>query len=122
MWSIKKENRFNQKRRILKRVAGEVLLQEKSKVKNLESLTGKVVQNFVMKEKERIHLNESSVRLLNPENVLKRGYTLTLKEGKIIKSVSDLQIADNIETRFADGKVKSKITKKENNGSKKNNI
>ncbi|MCG6190416.1 exodeoxyribonuclease VII large subunit [Maribellus maritimus] len=117
MWSIKKENRFNQKRRILKRVAGEVLLQEKSKVKNLGSLTGKVVQNFVLKEKERIHLNESSMRLLNPENVLKRGYTLTLKEGKIIKSVSDLQIEDNIETRFADGKVKSKITKKENDGS-----
>jgi exodeoxyribonuclease VII large subunit len=53
------------------------------------------------------------VRLLNPENVLNRGYTLTLKDGKIVKSANPLQLNDEIETRFADGKIKSKITKKE---------
>jgi len=56
------------------------------------------------------------VRLLNPENILKRGYSLTLKEGRVVKSVDDLQIGEAIETRLAKGKVKSKIIKKENNG------
>jgi exodeoxyribonuclease VII large subunit len=117
LWRVKKENRLNRKQRILKRVAGEVLLQEKSRVNVLEESVGKETRNFIQKEKERVHLNENTVRLLNPENVLKRGYTLTLKEGKIVKSADDVLVDETIETRFADGKVKSKIIKKENNGS-----
>jgi exodeoxyribonuclease VII large subunit len=51
------------------------------------------------------------VRLLNPEKVLKRGYTLSMKDGKIVKSAKQLSAGDEMETRFADGSVKSKITK-----------
>jgi len=50
--------------------------------------------------------------LLNPKNVLNRGYSLTLKEGKIIKSANLLKVNDEMETRFADGNVKSKVIKK----------
>jgi exodeoxyribonuclease VII large subunit len=42
---------------------------------------------------------------------LKRGYTLTLKEGKIIKSAKQINLNEEIETRFSDGTVKSKIVK-----------
>jgi exonuclease VII large subunit len=40
-----------------------------------------------------------------------------LKNGEIVKSVRELKLNDVIETSFADGKVKSKITKKDKNGS-----
>ena len=116
MWSIKKENFVNQKRRILKRVAGEILLTEKSNAKYIEESVIRETRNFLQREKENIQINENTVRLLNPENILKRGYTLTLKEGKIVKSVSDLEAEEIIETYFTDGKIKSKITNKENNG------
>ncbi len=122
LWGVKTENVLYQKRRMLKRVAGEVLFEEKTKFHFLQESLGKETRNFVQREKERIHLNDNAIRLLDPENVLKRGYTLTLKEGKIVKSVEDLQVNDNIETRFPDGEIKSKITKKENNGSKKNKL
>ena len=51
------------------------------------------------------------IRMVSPENILKRGYTLTLKDGKIIKSVKELKENDIIETVFADGRVES-TTKK----------
>ena len=73
-------------------------------------------KRMILREQEKIHLNENTVRLLNPENVLKRGYTLTLKEGKIVKSAAQLNLNEELETRFADGNVKSKIIKKDNNG------
>jgi exodeoxyribonuclease VII large subunit len=71
---------------------------------------------MIFKEQERIHFLENTARLINPENVLKRGYTLTLKEGKIIKSTKQINLNEEIETRFADGTVKSKIVKKDSNG------
>jgi exodeoxyribonuclease VII large subunit len=65
-------------------------------------------------EEERVHFHENTARLINPKNVLKRGYTLTFKEGKIVKSTKQLKQNDEIETRFTDGIVQSKITKKDN--------
>ena len=61
-------------------------------------------------------LNENTIRLLNPDNVLKRGFTLTLKDGKVIKSVNDVNTGEELITRFADGQVKSKITNNTSNG------
>ena len=69
-------------------------------------------RRWLQRENERLHLNENTVRLLDPENVVKRGFTLTLKDGKIVKSVKQVEMGDELETRFADGTTKSRIIKK----------
>lgn len=51
------------------------------------------------------------VQMISPANILKRGYTLTLKNGKIITSLLDLSVEDVVETRFRDGSSTSVITK-----------
>jgi exodeoxyribonuclease VII large subunit len=48
--------------------------------------------------------------MLDPANVLKRGYTITTKEGMIIKNSGQLTRDDQIETIFSDGKIKSQVT------------
>jgi exodeoxyribonuclease VII large subunit len=53
---------------------------------------------------------ENKLSLLSPENVLKRGYTITSVGGKIMLSASDLRNGSEIETQFSDGKVKSTVT------------
>jgi len=54
------------------------------------------------------------IRLLNsndPNQKLKQGYTLTRnEEGKIIKSVRELDANDILNTYFIDGEAKSKVT------------
>lgn len=52
---------------------------------------------------------EQYVKMTSPDTILKRGYTLTLKNGTIVKSVHQLNANDVIETRFADGTVQSNI-------------
>ncbi len=112
VWKLETKNTLNRKNRILKRVTGEAILKEKANIKHLKNLFASKTQRLIYKEQERIHLNENTVRLLNPENVLKRGFTLTLKEGKIVKSAKQLKMNEVIETQFADGNVKSKISKR----------
>ncbi len=69
------------------------------------------VQNLVLKRGNKLTFWEKQIQLLDPEKTLKRGYTLTLKDGEIIKSKKSLKKGDLVETRFSDGKVESKIEK-----------
>lgn len=115
MWFAVSKTGISQKRRNLKHVVNESILRQKTVLAHLKDLVKGNSKNMIFREQERIHFNENTIRLINPENVLKRGYTLTLKEGKIIKSTKQININEEIETRFADGTVKSKIVKKDSN-------
>jgi exodeoxyribonuclease VII large subunit len=54
----------------------------------------------------------SQIGLLNPLNVLKRGYTITSLNGKIVTSAVQLINGDQLDTEFADGRVSSIVTGK----------
>jgi exodeoxyribonuclease VII large subunit len=62
-----------------------------------------------MNNKVAVHGN--SLKILDPENVLKRGYTITSLNGKIIKKRIQLKKDDLINTRFSDGSVNSRVVK-----------
>lgn len=52
---------------------------------------------------------ENSLKLLDPVNVLKRGYSITYSRGKLVRSVTEGKEGEMLETHFADGILKSKI-------------
>lgn len=62
--------------------------------------------------KEKLHYLKSSeqyLELSSPHNILKKGYTLTLKNKKIIKEANLLKKGDEITTLFYDGRVDSTV-------------
>lgn len=61
--------------------------------------------------REKNHLEQLSLRMkaLDPELLLKRGYSITLHNGKTLKDVATLKAGDVIETRFAKGVAKSTV-------------
>lgn len=71
-----------------------------------------VVKHLLEKERFDIQRYEHFVSLSLPENMLKRGYTITMRNGKTIKSISDIAVGEVIQTRFLDGEVDSKIIEK----------
>ena len=84
---------------------------EKSKLK-LENLTKNITPNILYKlEKNKSHLEtlEQKLELLNPENILKKGYSLTIKDGKIITNASELKDGDTITTKLSIGTINSKV-------------
>ena len=114
---VEAKNNIKRHQRLLKRLVGEVVLKQEARLMHLSDLSTSESRKYLLRENDRLRMNENTVRLLDPQNVLKRGFTLTLKEGKIVKSVSDLGRGDELTTRFVDGIVQSKITKKTDNGS-----
>ena len=51
------------------------------------------------------------LEVLNPLNTLKRGYTITKINNKVISSINDIKKDDNLEIEFRDGKVNAVVKK-----------
>lgn len=67
-------------------------------------------QFLALQAKDLKNLSKS-IELVDPKKILRRGYTMTRKNNRIIKSVRDLHPGDVIESEFHDGKKESKIFK-----------
>ena len=67
------------------------------------------VQHILEKSSKEIDQLEKTVRILSPENVLKRGYSMTLFKGKTVSSTNLPSDNDEIETITADRILKSKV-------------
>jgi len=65
----------------------------------------------IQKEKKNLNSIQEKLRLIDPQNILKRGYSLTMMNGRIIKSVQQLKKDDQLETRLSDGIIESKVEK-----------
>lgn len=72
-------------------------IEDKLKIAAVKLLTE---QNYKLREKEQY------LELVSPDNILKKGYTITLKNKKIIKHAGELTSGDKLLTRFHDGEVK----------------
>ncbi len=56
---------------------------------------------------------EEKINILDPKHVLRRGYSLTFKNGRIFKSVRDVEVGEEITTVLYDGKLDSEVKRKE---------
>ena len=69
------------------------------------------INSLMQKELHACAIKQQYIEMVSPENLLKRGYTLTLRNGKIAKSVAEFSENDVLETRFVDGSVWSVVKK-----------
>ena len=74
-------------------------------IKNLENLITNKVKDAKTKSIELI----SKLDTLSPLKTLTRGYSIAQKDGKTIKSVKELKTNDELDIRFTDGKIKTKV-------------
>ena len=108
----------NRLKSILSKIEFKPVLEVENQKNRLKNITEKFmifVNQYLNSEKSKLGEAEMKLNLMKPENVLKRGYNLTLKEGKIVKSVDDLNPNDKVETLFYDGKILSNVEKIDKN-------
>ncbi len=67
------------------------------------------MQNIITGQFHRLELMEKSLQSVDPEKILRRGYSITLLDGKVVTSVSNLKPGDRLKSRFADGTVESEV-------------
>lgn len=94
----------------------EQILKNRNLLNHFEHLIRIQSLEVIRSEKKNLNAVAEKLRLVDPQNILKRGYSLTMVEGKILKSVKQISIGIKLETRMSDGTIEStigKISKKE---------
>lgn len=61
----------------------------------------------MVSESHRLQMLQQRIKAQDPELLLSRGYSITLKDGKVVRSANGLQAGDEIESILAEGKVKA---------------
>lgn len=89
----------------------EQLIQLKQEVDEMEENFKKTFLHFMEIKKKNMQLLEGKIFSLNPLNILKRGYSVTLKkpEDIIVKDSSELKKDDEIEVKFHKGNITGKV-------------
>ena len=106
------ESQLNTWSKDIYHTAKSVLQSNRNMLMFLNEKLRNTVRRKIEKERFDIQKFEHFVSLSLPENMLKRGYSITTINGKAIKSASALTVGDIITTQFLDGEIDSKIVDK----------
>ena len=68
------------------------------------------VQTSLSRQRHRLELLQQRLADASPEKILARGYSITLKDGKVVKNGDVLQLNDEIVTRLYQGEIVSIVT------------
>ena len=85
------------------------IITQQSLINALEVKMPIILDRRLMAEQHRLQLIEEKTKNLDPILLLRRGYSITLHNGKAVRSPQQLQSGDEIETRLEKGTIKSII-------------
>ena len=76
------------------------------------------MKNVVIKEKNNLNNVINKLTLLNPLTILDRGYNIAYKDNEIVKTVSSIQVNDNLKIKMGDGELMVRVNEVKKNGTK----
>ncbi len=68
--------------------------------------------NLIVSENKKIDHMIDKLIILNPLNLMKKGYSIVYKDNKAISSTKDININDDINITMQDGSIKAKVLEK----------
>jgi len=68
------------------------------------------LQSLWLQKRNQISRLEDKLQLLDPVNLLRRGFSITRADGKVVRNTQTLKKGQQIETILHDGKVESVVT------------
>lgn len=87
------------------------LQQSKMRVELLSNKVIPATSNKLMAEQHKLQLLEQRVDGVNPERMLRLGYSLTYKNGYVLRNVNEVKAGDEITTRLEGGIITSVVKK-----------
>lgn len=83
--------------------------QHRQRCDDLAARAERAIRLMVERKQQKVQSLAASLDALSPLKVLSRGYSLTIRNGRTVHSVSELNDGDLLETRLADGVVRSRV-------------
>ena len=106
---VRQEARLDALNNSIAHHAQQKILNSQLSIVNLENRLPILLDRRLMAEKHRLQLIEEKAKSLDPTLLLSRGYSITLKDGHVIRDAAVLRSGDEIETRLANGTIHSTV-------------
>lgn len=87
----------------------EVIQNLRARIEKSQLILNKAVESKIDKLGFILRSNMGKLDSLSPLAVVDRGYSITTKNKKVIKSIKDVQISDLIEVRVSDGRIEAEV-------------
>ena len=84
-----------------------VKTRQEAKIDALQQRLPMLIERRFLAENHRLQLMEEKLKALDPQLLLKRGYSITLHKGRAVKDATTLKAGDEIETHLAQGLIHS---------------
>lgn len=94
--------------------AGRIVAEERLRLDRLSVALAPAVRQRLSAENHRLELLGQRISAVDPAILLRRGYSITLHNGRVVYSPGQLSDGDVIETRLAEGNVRSVVRNKDN--------
>lgn len=110
---VENENRLHilKESYVLKRPLASFEL-SKNQIENYQVKVTQFMKAFLEKKSHEEQLLVNTLKLVNPLNILDKGYSLVAKENKIIKDSSDLALEDKINIKLSKGEITAIVKEK----------
>lgn len=106
-WRRIQQNSLDQMKSDILKSVYQLVKNENNKLPVLESDLKKLSLQILKDNSNRLDNLDKYLQLVSPDAIMKKGYTLTLKNGKMVKNPTDLNKGDEITTIFSEGRVDS---------------
>lgn len=106
-WQKEQNNFLVSAKAVLSKGMQHVVKENEYRLAQIKEILQRGVQQSQKDQIAKLDIYEKHLELSSPDNILKKGYTLTLKNGKVIKSKDSVKSGDKITTRFSDGNIES---------------
>ncbi|MBC7884240.1 MAG: exodeoxyribonuclease VII large subunit [Saprospiraceae bacterium] len=100
---------LNQMIQMLKLLPSDILKRNTTTIGYLNQNIFFSVKNIIKHHKEKLSYADNNITILNPKNILKRGYSIVRQDGNIIKKSSDLDYNLMLGIEFFDKEIKINI-------------
>ena len=93
----------------LKKEQTNFVFQMQNQLEDVRLFLHQSLPNRFEKENEMLHNVERNIRLVDPREVLKRGYSITTLNGKLVSSTNPVSKGDKIEINTFDSVIESEV-------------
>jgi len=100
---------LNSKENKLKQLTSNIFLSQKNILELKKQKLKTSLSEYFLKQEHRLEIASNIVELKDPKNILKKGYSITTQNGKLLKNAEQAIKGELIETELFEGKIISEI-------------
>ena len=91
----------------LSRIAVQMVAVRRQQIEQLRLTLQYTITRTLQTERNKLQMFDQAIRLHSPEQIFKKGYSLTLCDGKPVRRASDIPVGTTITTVLSDGELTS---------------